>query len=77
MFQISILLRIFLQDAFITIWDKRSQIYNSDAELRKYLFVTVRNKTISYLRSIKVKQVEIETALANINLQEEEKLYTR
>ncbi|MGQ7870734.1 RNA polymerase sigma-70 factor [Sunxiuqinia sp. sy24] len=65
-----------LQDAFITIWDKRSQIYNSDAELRKYLFVTVRNKTISYLRSIKVKQIEIDNALASMCLQEEAKLYT-
>jgi RNA polymerase sigma-70 factor (ECF subfamily) len=64
-----------VQESFIVLWEKQSEIYRNKEDLRKYLFVTVRNRTISYLRSIKIKQVDIETSLTEINQMGGEQLY--
>jgi RNA polymerase sigma-70 factor (ECF subfamily) len=64
-----------VQESFIVLWEKQSEIYRNKEDLRKYLFVTVRNRTISYLRSIKIKQVDIETSLSEINQMGDEQLY--
>lgn len=64
-----------VQESYITLWEKRSEIYENQEEFKKYLFVTVRNRAISYLRSIKVNRVDIEKSLQEINLSDEEKLY--
>ncbi|WP_053179802.1 RNA polymerase sigma-70 factor [Sunxiuqinia dokdonensis] len=52
-----------VQESFITLWEKQSEIFRSQEELKKYLLVTVRNRTISYLRSIKIRHVELDAAL--------------
>lgn len=45
-------------DAFITLWDKKGKI-NISSSLKAYLYTTVRNKSISYLRTVKnIPQVE-------------------
>ncbi len=63
-----------VQESFITIWEKQPEIFRDQQNLKKYLFVTVRNRTISYLRSIKVKQVDLETSL-EIRNEDVEELY--
>ena len=64
-----------VQESFIVLWEKQPEIFTNTEDLKKYLFVTVRNRTISYLRSIKIKQVAIETSLQEINLADQENLY--
>jgi len=71
-----------VQESFIILWEKQSEIYRNQEDLRKYLFVTVRNRTISYLRSIKIRHVELEAALIEAeadddNLYVEEELAIR
>lgn len=64
-----------VQESFIVLWEKRQQIFTNKEDLRKYLLITVRNRTISYLRSIKVKRLDLEAPLPEANLTEPEKLY--
>lgn len=64
-----------VQESYITLWKKHSEIYQNKEELKKYLLVTVRNRSISYLRSIKVRYIDIEKSLQEINLTDDEKLY--
>ncbi len=64
-----------VQESFVVLWEKRQQIFTNKEDLRKYLLVTVRNRTISYLRSIKVKHLDMEAPLPEANLTEPEKLY--
>ncbi|HAZ03304.1 MAG: hypothetical protein A2W90_21185 [Bacteroidetes bacterium GWF2_42_66] len=64
-----------VQESYITLWEKRSEIFYGREELKKYLLVTVRNRTISYLRSIKIKQVDLNASLAEISQPNEEKLF--
>lgn len=64
-----------VQESFIVLWEKQSEIYRDTNELRKYLFVTVRNRTISYLRSIKIKHVDLESSIKELKILSEEKLY--
>lgn len=71
-----------VQESFIILWEKQSEIYRNQEDLKKYLFVTVRNRTISYLRSIKIKHVELEASLAQVetdddNLYSDEELAIR
>jgi len=64
-----------VQDSFVIIWEKQPQIFTNKEDLRKYLFVTVRNRAISYLRSIKIKHVDLEAYLSEAGLSDQEKLY--
>ncbi|MGD9557252.1 MAG: sigma-70 family RNA polymerase sigma factor [Mangrovibacterium sp.] len=64
-----------VQESFVVLWEKRQQIFTNKEDLRKYLLITVRNRTISYLRSIKVKYLDLEAPLPEANLTEPEKLY--
>ena len=64
-----------VQESFVILWEKQSQIFTNKEDLRKYLFVTVRNRTISYLRSIRFKQMDMETYLSEAGQPDEEKLY--
>lgn len=64
-----------VQESFIILWEKRGEIYTDKDEFKKYLLVTVRNRSISYLRGIKVKYIDIEKSLQNYELTEEEKLF--
>lgn len=64
-----------VQESFVMLWEKQSEIFTNKEDLRKYLFVTVRNRTISYLRSIKIKQVNLEASLSEIDQSDHEKLY--
>lgn len=53
-------------DAFITLWDKKSRI-DIASSLKAYLYATVRNQSINYLRAVKnaplVEAIEEETSL--------------
>ena len=64
-----------VQESYITLWEKRSEIYKNREELKKYLLVTVRNRSISYLRSIRIKHLNIEKSLPEANLPDEGRLY--
>ncbi len=64
-----------VQESFVILWEKKSAIFQGKDEFRKYLFVTVRNRTISYLRSIKIKNVDIESFLKEFEGFQDEKLY--
>jgi len=64
-----------VQESFVILWEKQSKIYTTKEDLRKYLFVTVRNRAISYLRSIKIKNVDLEISLPEIKQMDNEKLY--
>ena len=64
-----------VQESFVILWERRSEIVKTKDDLRKYLLVTVRNHAISYLRSVKVKSVNIEALLSEIKQSESEKLY--
>ena len=64
-----------VQESFVILWEKQSEIFTTKDDLRKYLFVTVRNRAISYLRSIKIKQVDLETFWSEIDQPENEKLF--
>ncbi|MDX9882377.1 MAG: RNA polymerase sigma-70 factor [Prolixibacteraceae bacterium] len=64
-----------VQESYITLWKKYAEIYQTDEELKKYLLVTVRNRAVSYLRSIKLRHVDIEKSLQEMNLSDDEKLY--
>lgn len=64
-----------VQEAFVVLWERRLQIYSNKEDLRRYLFVTVRNKTISHLRSIKAKHLGLETYLSEADPTDHEKLY--
>lgn len=61
-----------VQESFVSLWEKRSQIYTDQENLRKYLFVTVRNRAISYWRKIRLKQVELEDSLTEIEMTDHE-----
>ncbi len=63
-----------VQESFISIWEKQSEIFKDQQSLKKYLFVTVRNRTISHLRSIKIKQVDLEPSF-EIHQEDDEELY--
>ncbi len=64
-----------VQESFITLWNKKDEIYTTKEDLKKYLFVTVRNRTVSYLRSIKIRQVDLEHSLSEIIQSDSEGLY--
>jgi len=64
-----------VQESFIVLWEKQSEIYRNQEDLKRYLFVTVRNRTISYLRSIKIKHVELETSLTQAE-EDDDELYS-
>ena len=64
-----------VQESFVILWEKQSKIFTTKEDLKKYLFVTVRNRAISYLRSIKIKQIDLEASLPEINQSDNEKLY--
>ena len=64
-----------VQESFVILWEKRDEIFKTKEDLRKYLFVTVRNHAINYLRSIKIKRVDLEVSLSEIKQSETEKLY--
>ncbi|MGQ8334933.1 RNA polymerase sigma factor [Sunxiuqinia sp. A32] len=59
-----------VQETFITLWEKREKIYRGPEELKHYLLVAIKNRTISYLRTIKIKQVELEASLLKIEQEE-------
>ncbi len=48
-----------VQDTFVSLWQQRNT-FKSEGTLRAYLYNTVRNKSISYLRHEKVEQQRIE-----------------
>ncbi len=54
-----------VQESFITLWEKRNEI-KITTKLEAYLFATIRNRTISYLRGVKIKSVEIEKAILEL-----------
>ena len=62
-------------ESFVILWEKQSKIFTTKEDLKKYLFVTVRNRAISYLRSIKIKKVDLESLLPEIKQSDNEKLY--
>jgi len=64
-----------VQDSFVVIWEKQPQIFTNKEDLQKYLFVTVRNRAISYLRSIKIKHLDLEASLPEADQADHEKLY--
>lgn len=64
-----------VQESFVVLWEKQAQIFTNKDDLRKYLFVTVRNRTISYLRSVRVKQLDMEACLSEADQTDHEKLY--
>ncbi len=64
-----------VQESYIILWEKRSEIFHTKEDLRKYLLATVRNRTISYLRSIKIKQVDLNDSLAEIPQPNDEELF--
>jgi len=63
-----------VQESFITVWEKRSEIFIDKQNLKKYLLVTVRNRSISYLRSIKIKHINLDTSL-EMDQEEEEEIF--
>ena len=63
-----------VQEAFIIVWEKNPEIYRDYKSLKHYLFITVRNRTISYLRSVKEKYVNLEL-FSELKSEDEEKLY--
>ncbi|MGV8090816.1 MAG: sigma-70 family RNA polymerase sigma factor [Mangrovibacterium sp.] len=64
-----------VQESFVILWKRQSEIFTNKEDLKKYLFVTVRNRTISYLRSIKIQHVNLDASLTEAVLPESEKLY--
>ena len=64
-----------VQESFIVLWEKQAEIFRNEEDLKKYLLVTVRNRTISYLRSIKIRKVDIEASLAEISAMDDETLH--
>lgn len=64
-----------VQESFVILWEKQSQIFTTREDLRKYLFVTVRNRTISCLRRLKIKHLDLEAYLSESDQPDHEKLY--
>ena len=64
-----------VQESFISIWEKQLKIYRDPQDLKKYLFVTVRNRAISYLRKLKIKQVDLEFSFEIKQEEENKELY--
>ncbi|MCK3685730.1 RNA polymerase sigma-70 factor [Maribellus sp. YY47] len=44
-----------VQESFLTLWE-RHETLNPDSDLKAYLFQVLRNKSLNYLKTIKVKQ---------------------
>jgi RNA polymerase sigma-70 factor (ECF subfamily) len=64
-----------VQESFVKLWEKQNSIDCSPAGLREYLFTIVRNSTISYLRSLKVKYTSLDVASISSDVTEEIRLY--
>lgn len=48
-----------VQDCFFKLWDKRKELHSAQG-LKAYLYTTVKNKSINYLRNLKVKDRHVQ-----------------
>lgn len=62
-----------VQDSFLLVWERKLE-FNAFAEIRKYLYTTIRNACLDYLKHIHVTQKH-ETYIRAFMTEEEEKEY--